>query len=109
MISMYVFAVCLTLCVVHGTLVSSDNVKQSTWLPVAVDMDHFLNYASLASTTDSESFCASLAIRKSADLYCFQPQQCYLPAGWVTAFRAGKTDGEWTCKSTKNRKLAQMY
>ena len=100
----YVLHVYLKLCIIHSALVAASNMQQSIWLSVAVDMDRFLKYASLESTTNSELSCASLAMRKSADLYCFQPQQCYLPAGGLTAFRARKTMGGWNCRSTNKRR-----
>ena len=102
-IGIRVFCVLFTLCVINNALGCSNSVPSSTWLAVAVDMDHFLKYASLESTATSELSCAALAMRNSADLYCFQPQQCYLPAGGDTDLRAGETTGGWTCRSTKKR------
>ena len=101
--TVYVFYMCLALCVIHSTLVAASNIRHSSWVPVLVDMNTFLKHASLVSTTNSEVSCTSLAMRKSAALYCFQPHKCYLPSG-VTAFMAGETTGGWICKSTKKRK-----
>ena len=100
-----VLVVILTLVLLITALVSSGPVQQETWLPVSVDMEHFLKNASLETTINSEPICASLTLMKdNAEMYCYQPQKCYKSS--ITVFKNGKTTGGWTCKIKKNRKFS---
>ena len=77
--------------------------EHATWLPVTVDLGSFLKSVSLKVNASSELACASVAAMKNADLYCYQPRKCYLPA--TTAFVAGGTTDGWNCKAKKRREL----